>query len=132
MGLKEEQASRQLLAGLNRAHLLSIGGDDILEARIRSYELAAKMQLTVPLVTDLTQESAEIRSMYGIDREETADFGNRCLMARRLLEKGVRLCSSFSGGSFGSPRINWDGHEDVKENHSREALRLISRGSFFA
>ncbi len=124
VGMKEEAASRQLLAGLNRAHLETIGGDDTLAARIRSYELAAKMQLTVPLVTDLTQESEETRSMYGIDREETADFGNRCLMARRLLEKGVRFVQLFSGGSFGSPRINWDGHEDVKENHSREALRF--------
>ncbi len=91
---------------------------------MRSYELAAKMQLAIPRVTDLSQESAATQSAYGIDREETQDFGRRCLLTRRLLESGVRFVQLFSGGSFGSPRINWDGHEDVKENHGREAVRM--------
>ena len=120
----QELASRKLLSQLNASHLAKVGTDDTLIARMRSYELAAKMQLAVPEVTDLTQESATTREMYGLDNEETADFGNRCLLTRRLLEQGVRFVQLFSGGSFGSPRINWDGHEDVKKNHTREAGRL--------
>jgi hypothetical protein len=117
-------ASLELLNELNRRHLASTGVEDALVARMRSYELAAKMQLAVPEVTDLTQESAATREMYGLEKEETADMGGRCLLTRRLLEKGVRFVQLFSGGSFGSPRINWDGHEDVKENHTREAQRF--------
>ena len=117
-------ASREFLAEMNRKHLANAGAEDALLARMKSYELAAKMQLAVPEVTNLNQETAATREMYGIDREETADFGSRCLLTRRLLEKGVRFVQLFSGGSFGSPRINWDGHEDVKENHTREAGRL--------
>ena len=117
-------ASRKLLEEINRRHLAVTGTEDALLARMKSYELAAKMQLAVPDVTDLKQETEATRLMYGLDKEETSDFGSRCLLARRLLEKGVRFVQLFSGGSFGSPRINWDGHEDVKENHTREAGRL--------
>ncbi len=119
-----EAASRKLLAEINQRHLQHAGNEDALVARMKSYELAAKMQLAVPLVTDLSRETAATRNMYGLDNENTADFAGRCLLARRLLEKGVRFVQLFSGGSFGSPRINWDGHEDVKKNHSREALRM--------
>jgi len=125
---KTQQASRELLQQMNRHHIDRTGAEDVLSARIHSYELAAKMQLAVPDVTDLSQETAATREMYGVDgteqHKETADFGGRCLLARRLLEKGVRFVQLFSGGSFGSPRINWDGHEDVKKNHSREAARI--------
>ena len=62
--------------------------------------------------------------MYGLNREPTADFGKNCLLSRRLLEKGVRFVQIISGGSFGSPRINWDGHEDMVKNHNREAMRI--------
>jgi membrane-anchored protein YejM (alkaline phosphatase superfamily) len=62
--------------------------------------------------------------MYGIGREPTNDFGRACLMARRLLERGVRFVQLFSGGAFGQPRINWDGHEDMRKNHGREAGRI--------
>lgn len=121
---KQERASRDLLARMNQRHMDLVGVEDSLQARIRSYELAAKMQLAVPEVTDLNQETEATRALYGVDREETADFGRRCLLTRRLLEHGVRFVQLFSGGSFGSPRINWDGHEDVRENHSREAGRM--------
>jgi hypothetical protein len=122
--IEHETASRELLEQINSLHLQTTGTEDALVARMRSYELAAKMQLAVPHVSELNQESAVTRAMYGLEREETADFGARCLLTRRLLEKGVRFVQLFSGGSFGSPRINWDGHEDVKENHTREAARL--------
>ena len=82
------------------------------------------MQLAVPRVTDLSREPRRVQDLYGLDRPETAEFGRSCLLARRLLEQGVRFVQLFSGGSFGSPRINWDGHEDVKSNHTQEAKRI--------
>ncbi len=119
-----DDASRKLLKEINRRHLASTGAEDVLLARMKSYELAARMQLAVPRVTDLNQETEATRRMYGLESEVTSDFGSRCLLTRRLLEQGVRFVQLFSGGSFGSPRINWDGHENVKENHTREAGRI--------
>lgn len=118
-----ERETRQFIAALNRRHRSTRPESD-LDARIKSYELAAKMQLSVPRVTDLSGETAATQSDYGFDRPETADFGRSCLLARRLLEQGVRFVQLFAGGSFGSPRINWDGHENMVENHSQEALRV--------
>lgn len=90
----------------------------------RGYELAAKMQLAVPEVTDVAGETEATREMYGLNGKPTADFGRGCLLARRLIERGVRFVQLFSGGTFGSPRRNWDGHEDMVANHSQEALRI--------
>jgi hypothetical protein len=118
-----EAASRDLLARMNARHLAR-RGDDALSARIRSYELAARMQLAMPEVADLAQETADTQSLYGLDRTESADFGRQCLLARRLIERGVRFVQLFAGGAFGSPRINWDAHEDVVANHSQEAGRI--------
>jgi uncharacterized protein (DUF1501 family) len=119
-----ELASRDLLATLNRQHAERRGSEDALEARIRSYELAARMQLAVPEVADLAQETADLQDSYGLNKDETRDFGRSCLLARRLLERGVRFVQLYSGGAFGSPRINWDGHEDMRENHGQEAGRI--------
>jgi hypothetical protein len=119
-----EQASRRFLARLNRDHLERAGRDNELEARIRSYQLAAKMQMTVPETTDLDTETVTTRRMYGLEGKETHDFGRSCLLARRLLERGVRFVQLFSGGAFGSPRINWDGHGNMVRNHTREATRV--------
>ena len=119
-----ERASRALLAMLNRRHLADRGLNDSLSARIRSYELAARMQLAVPEVADLSRETSATRTLYGLDAPETEDFGRSCLLARRLLERGVRFVQLFSGGAFGQPRINWDGHEDMRKNHGREAKRI--------
>jgi hypothetical protein len=118
-----DRASRELLAEMNRRHF-EANRDDALAARIRSYQMAAKMQLAVPLVLDLTQETEATKSMYGLDVKQSASFGRSCLLARRMLEKGVRFVQLFSGGAFGSPRINWDGHEDMRKNHGREAPRI--------
>ncbi len=119
-----DAASRELLAVLNRRHLERHGEEDAFAARIRSYELAARMQLAVPEVTELNGETAETHKLYGLDGEQTRDFGRSCLLARRLLEKGVRFIQLYSGGAFGSPRINWDGHEDMVKNHGQEAGRI--------
>jgi hypothetical protein len=117
-------AARDLAASMNRRHLRDHGDDDALAARIRGYELAARMQVAVPEVADLRGESAAVQGSYGLDRPETADFGRACLLARRFLERGVRFVQLFSGGTFGSPRRNWDGHEDMQQNHGQEAARI--------
>jgi hypothetical protein len=124
VGEATDAASRRFLAEINRRHLEDRGGNDDLAARIRAYELAARMQMAVPEVTALERETHETQAAYGLDRPETADFGRSCLLARRLLERGVRFVQLFSGGAFGSPRINWDAHENVVQNHGQEALRI--------
>jgi hypothetical protein len=121
---EREQATRELLRSMNLRHTALHGPDDMLGARIRSYELAAKMQLAVPEVTSLAGETAATHALYGLDRPESSDFGRGCLLARRLLERGVRFVQLFSGGSFGNPRINWDGHENMQANHGQEAPRI--------
>ncbi|MEO1971401.1 MAG: DUF1501 domain-containing protein [Pirellulaceae bacterium] len=119
-----ERDSRNLLERMNRRHLASRGVNDELAARIGSYQLAARMQVVVPDVGNLDQETAETHALYGLDGKETGDFGRSCLLARRLLQRGVRFVQLFAGGAFGSPRINWDGHEDMIRNHGREAGRM--------
>jgi hypothetical protein len=119
-----EAASRELQAALNQIDLAEREADDDLAARMKAYEMAAKMQLAVPRVTDLSQETAATHELYGLSGEQTRDFGRNCLLARRLLESGVRMVQIYSGGAFGSPRINWDGHENTKENHAQEAPRI--------
>ncbi len=117
-----EADGRELLKKLNERHAKDSGAGDLLAARMRSYELAARMQLAVPAVADLSKESKESRALYGLDDEKTRDFGRNCLLARRLLEKGVRFVQLFSGGPIaGSPRASWDAHESVKDNHTIEA-----------
>jgi hypothetical protein len=120
---EREQAASRVLEMLNERHLAA-RGDDVLAARMRSYQLAARMQQAVPRVAALEQETAATHAMYGLDNPATVDFGRGALLARRLLETGVRFVQIFSGGAFGSPRINWDGHENMKQNHSQEALRI--------
>ncbi len=120
-----EKASRAFLERVNRKHLERLGGDAAMAARIRSYQLAAKMQLSVPQVSDLSEETEATRRMYGIDEKATADAGRRCLLTRRLLERGVRFVQLYSGGPIaGSPRASWDAHESVKDNHGLEAKRI--------
>lgn len=123
---KEAEAdSRALLKLMNEKHTERSGDDPLLSARVRSYELAARMQLSVPAVADLSKETDETRKLYGLDDKTTAPFGKNCLLARRLLEKGVRFVQLFSGGPIaGNPRASWDAHESVKENHTVEAAKI--------
>jgi hypothetical protein len=116
---------RALLARMNEMHRARAGDDPLFTARIRSYELAAKMQLAVPAVADLSRETAATKALYGFDDPIAAPFARNCLLARRLLERGVRFVQLFSGGPIaGSPRLSWDAHENVKENHGLEAARI--------
>jgi len=120
-----EKASRAMLDRLNAMHLDRAASEADLAARIKSYELAAKMQLAVPAVADLSKETAKTRTLYGLDEPATADCGRRCLLARRLLERGVRFVQVYSGGPIaGTPRTSWDAHENVRENHGAEAARI--------
>lgn len=103
----------------NSLHLAERAGDSELAARIASYELAYKMQSTAPEAVDFGQESAETLSLYGIDNERTSDFGRKCLLARRLVERGVRFVQIYSGGAHNDD--NWDAHTDIVKNHSKHA-----------
>ncbi len=118
-----EQDRYQALAALNRRHAEARPEDDALAARIRSYELAARMQLAVPEAVDLAQETAETHAMYGLNQEASAEFGRSLLLARRLQERGVRFIQVWSGAAFGSD-VHWDAHESVPNNHGREAARI--------
>ena len=92
-------------------------GDSELEARIASYELAFRMQAEAPEAVDLSKESIETRALYGFDQPETAEFATRCLIARRLVERGVRFVQLYSGG--GPVAWQWDAHDDVNANHEK-------------
>jgi hypothetical protein len=120
----ERKTASELLAAMNRDFAEKTPGDSNLAARIRSYEMAAKMQLDVPGIVSLDNETAETKRIYGLDDKVTEGFGRNCLLARRLLEKGVRFIQLWHGGAFGSPRINWDAHEDIVENHRKQAVIL--------
>jgi Protein of unknown function (DUF1501) len=120
----ERKAASDLLAAMNREFAEATPGDTTLAARIRSYEMAAKMQLDVPGIVNVDNESAETKHLYGLDEKVTEGFGRNCLLTRRLLEKGVRFIQLWHGGAFGSPRINWDAHEDIVENHRKQAVVL--------
>jgi hypothetical protein len=129
-----------ILGELNRLHAAGRPGDDRLDARIKSYELAARMQLAAPEALDITKEPRHVLKMYGLDHgsvtygkdinpdEETDYFARKCLVARRLLERGVRFVQVWSGNDNGFPRRNWDSHEDVRRDHGPLALGM-ARGA---
>jgi hypothetical protein len=124
-----ETEGRDLLASLNRGHAAVRSGDQRLEARIRSYELAARMQLASPEALNLKDEPAHVLRLYGLEggpetwpkeinaKEESFYFAQKCLAARRLLERGVRFIQIWSGNDNGFPRRNWDSHEDIDRDH---------------
>ena len=102
-----------LLGRFNRAHWQVRDQDSLLDARIRAYELAARMQLSAPEAFDIRGESEATRKMYGLDDKVTEDFGRRCLIARRLIERGVRFVQVWSGA--GGPTANWDNHSNISK-----------------
>ena len=113
-----ERETLALLGKLNREHkALGHEGDSRLDARIGSYELAARLQLSAPEALSLQGESAATQALYGLDDPVTADFGRSCLVARRLLERGVRFVQVWNGADNGFPRRNWDSHEDLARDH---------------
>lgn len=118
------QADMDLLASMNRNFANENPGDQAFAARLRAYELAARMQTSIPEATNLDSEPDHIKQLYGTDDPANKGFSRNCLMARRLLERGVRFVQIHNGGSFGSPRINWDGHENMRENHDTQAATM--------
>src|SRR4029078_12589166 len=109
---QSEVEGLDLLRRLNGEHRKDRVGDSRLDARIAAYELAAKLQLSAPEVLDIAGETPATRTLYGLDEKITADFGRNCLIARRLLERGVRFVQVWRGGDKGFPPRHWDSHED--------------------
>ncbi len=103
----------------NQEHLASRVGNDDLMSRIASYELAYKMQTSAPEAVDLSGEDEATLEMYGINQNRTRDFGKRCLLARRLVQRGVRFVQLYSGGAHNDD--NWDAHGDLEKNHNHHA-----------
>lgn len=93
--------------------------DDEFTARMNSYDLAFRMQMAAPEALDLSQETQQTQNLYGVGIEPTHDYGRRCLLARRLVERGVRFVCVVSGGGPGN--MQWDAHQDIEENHLRKA-----------
>ena len=133
-------------AGINLINQLNAGyaetrpGDDRLEARIQTYELAARLQLSATEALNIAKEPDHVLKLYGIEREpkqypktinapeETEYFGRKCLIARRLIERGVRFVQIWSGNDNSHPRRNWDSHEDIERDHGSLA-RGMARGA---
>ncbi len=115
-GFRADKQRRMLdaLQQLNQRHLEQRDYDDELSARIAAHELAFRMQATAPELVDLSQESASTLQLYGVDQKATNDFGTRCLLARRMIERGVRFVQVYSGDTNG-----WDAHSDVADNHGK-------------
>ncbi len=119
-------ATRKFLAKLNQHHLDKYPGDSELAARISSYELAARMQLSVPQVSDLSSESAEVMKLYCADQDDTptrkikSAYARNCILARRLIEQGVRFVQLFNGAYQvgGEGTSNWDGHKVLKDQYT--------------
>ena len=120
-GLSPEMQREMLdsLGAYNREHYRARGDNSNLAARIASYELAFRMQRHAPEAVDLSRESPRTLALYGMDRKETEVFGRQCLLARRLVERGVRFVQIYSGGNHGD--ANWDAHGDLKSNHDLHA-----------
>ena len=117
-----DREQRRLLDALkeqNEAHLSTRGDDSDLAARIQSYELAYRMQSHAPEAIDIANEDQRTKDLYGIDDPKTEDFGRKCLLARRMVERGVRFIQIYSGGNHNDH--NWDAHGDLEVNHNKHA-----------
>ncbi|PHS12532.1 MAG: sulfatase [Blastopirellula sp.] len=124
---EKDKAARALLERMNQRHLDQHPGDGKLAARIASYELAARMQLSVPEISDLSTESAHTLKSYGADDTQNpikAAFARNCILARRLIESGVRFVQLFNGAYASGGELNWDGHSKLKEQYDKHAAIL--------
>jgi hypothetical protein len=118
MTLASQRRTLDLIGQLNQLHLNGRANDSDLNARIQAYELAYRMQSAAPEAVDLSRETADTQRLYGLDNPVSAEFGTRCLLARRLVERGVRFVQLYSGDVGG-----WDAHDDVEANHSKMCAR---------
>src|SRR5436305_3194559 len=117
IGEKQQRGRLDLLNSLNRHYGDSRPEDSELEARLASFELAYRMQAAAPEAVDLTKETEATRKLYGMDNEVTAKFGTNCLLARRMVERGVQFVELYSGSGSG-----WDSHTDLDRLHGRRCL----------
>jgi Protein of unknown function (DUF1501) len=122
-GMPAETQRRLLdtLSAYNNDHLASRADNSNLAARIASYEMAFSMQRFAPEAVDLASETEETKNLYGLDDAKTQEFGRRCLLARRLVERGVRFVQLYAGGAHND--TNWDAHGDLEKNHNYHAGR---------
>ncbi len=119
MSRKEQRLLIDQLNKFNGQHLGERSDNSALAARISSYELAYKMQMSAPEAADFDSEPGYIRNLYGLNHKRTDDFGHKCLLARRLVERGVRFIQIYSGGNHND--ANWDAHGDLEKNHNYHA-----------
>ena len=119
MSRDEQRTMLDALNKYNGRHLSDRTDNSNLSARIASYELAYKMQMSAPEAVDFNQEKEHVKALYGIGEQRTDDFGKKCLLARRLVERGVRFIQIYSGGNHND--ANWDAHGDLVKNHSYHA-----------
>ena len=137
---ESHRAGIDLINRLNAGYAKTRTGDDRLEARIQTYELAARLQLSATEALNISKEPAHVLKLYGLEREqkkypntinapeETEYYGRKCLIARRLIERGVRFVQIWSGNDNSFPRRNWDSHEDIERDHGPLALGM-ARGT---
>lgn len=117
-----QRSQLAMLRNLNERHMAARPGGSELAARITSYELAYRMQSAAPEAVDLTQETQQTLQQYGVGSEPTDEFGRNCLVARRLVERGVRFVQLYSGG--GHLEETWDAHESIEKNHGRHGAEV--------
>lgn len=115
MSADDQRRQLDLLAKLNKAHLAENSGEPELAARIESFELAYRMQMSAPEAFDLKSEPQHVRDLYGLDDKKCSHFAEQALIARRLVERGVRFVQLYSGGM--ENQLSWDGHNDIEGNH---------------
>ncbi len=121
---EEQRARLDLLSKLNEMDLQKFPGNSELSARINSYELAYRMQGVAPEAVDVERESEATRKLYGMDNPATEPFARQCIMARRLVERGVRFVQLYHGGLGNQNLDTWDAHENVQKNHSQHAAEV--------
>jgi hypothetical protein len=121
---EQQRARLDLLGRINEQHLAANPGESGLAARIASFELAYRMQMHAPEAVDISRESEATRRLYGLDNRVTEPFGRNCLLARRLVERGVRFVQLYSGGGDAMGTTGWDAHADLKQNHDTLCPRV--------
>ncbi len=121
VGIHERRDQLDLLRDLNQLTAVQYQDDAQLKARIKAYELAFRMQMSVPKVVDLNDETKDTQCLYGLDKKSTEPMGRQALAARRLVERGVRFVQIYDGGGGGG---GWDAHTKLKENHTRNCERV--------
>src|SRR5262249_3867308 len=121
---EQERARLDLLSRMNQVHAEKHPGSTELAARIASYELAYRMQMCAHEAVDISRESEETKRLYGLDQPVTEPFGKQCLLARRLVEKGVRFVQLYSGAIVNMNVDTWDAHRSIVDNHGMHAAEV--------